>query len=209
MNRVVVIILGILAVVIASLLGLVIVPNWQFEEMQPVEIVSADGSQTVYPVALDRWREAPGREMYRSLGCIYCHSQQVRPEGFGADFERGWGQRRSVPRDYVLQSPPYLGTMRTGPDLANIGARQPTEQWHLLHLYDPQITSIGSTMPPFKFLFEKHLGSEPTTSPGTLAIQLPNAYAGQPTWIIPKKEAMDLVAYLLTLHQKHDLEDVK
>lgn len=209
MNRIAVIILGILAVVFASLLGLVIVPNWQFEEMQPVEIISADGSKSIYPVALSSWREAPGREVYRGLGCLYCHSQQVRPEGFGADIDRGWGRRRSVPRDYVLQSPPYLGTMRTGPDLANIGARQPTEEWHLLHLFDPQITSPGSTMPSFKFLFEKYEGSKPTASLGIPVLELPIAYAGQPTWIVPKKEAMDLVAFLLTLHQKHDLEDVR
>lgn len=209
MNRISVIILGIFAVVIASLMGLVIVPNWQFEEMQPVEIISADGSKAVYPQKLDSWREAPGREVYRGLGCIYCHSQQVRPEGFGADIDRGWGRRRSVPRDYVLQSPPYLGTMRTGPDLANIGIRQPIEEWHLMHLFDPQITSPSSTMPSFKFLFEIQEGSEPMTSIGIPAIQLPKVYSEKPTWIVPKKEAMDLVAYLLILHQKYDLKDVK
>jgi cytochrome c oxidase cbb3-type subunit 2 len=129
------------------------------------------------------------------MGCVYCHSQQVRPEGFGADIDRGWGQRRSVPRDYVLQDPPYLGTMRTGPDLANIGVRQPTDQWHYLHLYDPQITSPGSVMPPFKFLYE-------TT-------ELPESYASEPTWIIPSKDAMNLVAYLKSLQQLHNLEDVQ
>ena len=47
-----------------------------------------------------------------------------------------------------------MGTMRTGPDLSNIGVRNPSETWHYLHLYNPQITSEGSNMPPFRFLFE-------------------------------------------------------
>jgi len=44
--------------------------------------------------------------------------------------------------------------MRTGPDLRNIGARQPSPDWHYLHLFDPQITSPGSIMAPFGFLYE-------------------------------------------------------
>ena len=38
---------------------------------------------------------ARGREIYMANGCIYCHSQQIRPEGFGTDIDRGWGPRRT------------------------------------------------------------------------------------------------------------------
>jgi len=209
MNRIPIIMAGVLATVIASLFGLVLIPSMQFRQMQPKEVMAADGSTTVYPIALDPYNEAPGKEVYRAMGCIYCHSQQVRPEGFGADIERGWGNRRSVPRDYILQDPPYLGTMRTGPDLANIGMRQPSQEWHYLHLYDPQITSPGSVMPPFKFLYETTVGKKPDPPLGSPVIQLPESYASQPTWIIPNKEAMDLVSYLQSLNQLFDLEEVQ
>lgn len=209
MNRITLIGAGILFTVIASLFGLVLIPSNQFESMQPKEFTNPDGSVVVYPTQLDSWREEPGSHVYRAMGCIYCHSQQVRPEGYGADIERGWGQRRSVPRDYVLQNPPYLGTMRTGPDLANIGVRQTSEQWHYTHLYDPQITSPGSVMPPFGFLFSTHKDVEPKSIPGIPVFKLPESYDYRPTWIVPNEQAMQLVAYLATLRQEHSLEEVK
>lgn len=86
--------------------------------------------------------------------------------------------------------------MRTGPDLANIGERQTSEQWHYLHLYNPQITSKGSVMPPFRFLFERRkMGATP--SPGAYTL-------GDGDEIVPKVEARMLVAYLLSL--KHDVD---
>ena len=64
-----------------------------------------------------------GRAVYVSLGCVSCHTQQVRPAGQGSDIARGYGVRASVARDYVLQKPVLLGDRRIGPDLANYGAR--------------------------------------------------------------------------------------
>lgn len=64
-----------------------------------------------------------GRAVYRELGCVACHTQQVRPAGQGSDIARGWGVRPSVARDYVLQPQLLLGDRRIGPDLANYGAR--------------------------------------------------------------------------------------
>lgn len=193
-----------LATVIASLFGLVLIPNSQFGRLEPVEVTLPDGSTRSYPAALDTFREAPGREHYRSLGCIYCHSQQVRSEEFGADLERGWGSRRSIPLDYILQKPPFTGTMRTGPDLASIGQRQPSDDWHMLHLFDPNITSPGSTMPPHKFLFNEVFSNE--TNDG---IALPDGYRDQPAWIVPKTEALELVAYLKSLQQNHRVEELE
>lgn len=68
--------------------------------------------------------ELRGRQIYISNGCIYCHSQQPRDASFAPDAKRGWG-RASVAADYYYDHPHLLGTMRTGPDLFNIGARQP------------------------------------------------------------------------------------
>ena len=64
-----------------------------------------------------------GRAVYVSLGCVSCHTQQVRPAGQGSDIARGYGVRASVARDYVQQKPVLLGERRIGPDLANYGAR--------------------------------------------------------------------------------------
>lgn len=190
------------ATVIASLFGLVLIPNSQLAKLDPIEMTLPDGTKAMYPAELEQHFEAPGREHYRSLGCIYCHSQQVRPEGFGADIDRGWGSRRSVPLDYILQKPPFTGTSRTGPDLASIGQRQPSDDWHFLHLFDPTITSPDSTMSPFPFMFDE------VTQDTSHAVALPEGYREQPTWIVPKRQALELVAYLKSLKQDHRLEDV-
>jgi cytochrome c oxidase cbb3-type subunit 2 len=64
-----------------------------------------------------------GRAVYVSLGCVSCHTQQVRPAGQGSDIARGYGVRPSVARDYAQQGQVLLGDRRIGPDLANYGAR--------------------------------------------------------------------------------------
>jgi cytochrome c oxidase cbb3-type subunit 2 len=67
-----------------------------------------------------------GRAVYVSLGCVSCHTQQVRPAGQGSDIARGYGARPSVARDYSQQKLVLLGDRRIGPDLANYGARAKT-----------------------------------------------------------------------------------
>jgi cytochrome c oxidase cbb3-type subunit 2 len=67
-----------------------------------------------------------GRAVYVSLGCVSCHTQQVRPAGQGSDIARGYGARPSVARDYAQQGQVLLGDRRIGPDLANFGARAKT-----------------------------------------------------------------------------------
>jgi cytochrome c oxidase cbb3-type subunit 2 len=136
-----------------------------------------------------------GRAIYVQDGCVYCHSQQPRDPAQGPDFSRGWG-RPSVAADYVYDKPHLLGTMRTGPDLFNIGARQPSEDWHLGHLYQPRAYTSGSIMPAFPFLFTEHAGPP---RPGEKAVNLPPAYARKGVTVLPTQQAIDLVAYLLSL----------
>lgn len=204
MNWTFLIAIGVLMTVVASVLGLVILPEIQLVALQPVEVQAADGSTELYPQEYTDPAVEAGREVYRAEGCIYCHSQQVRPEGFGSDLERGWGMRRSVPRDYIFQQPTLMGTMRTGPDLANIGFRQPSDEWHHTHLFDPQITSPGSIMPPYRFYYDV-VHEEPTGE----GYRIPDSYYGKPTWIVPGEEASNLVAYLKSLEQPHAIEDVQ
>ncbi len=97
-------------------------------------------------------------------------------EGFGADVERGWGRRQSVPRDYILQKRVLLGTMRTGPDLANVGGRPLNSDWRHQHLYNPRITSEGSLSPPFAYPYEvREIEGDP--SPNAVPIPGSSPYA--------------------------------
>jgi cytochrome c oxidase cbb3-type subunit II len=136
-----------------------------------------------------------GRAVYVSNGCIYCHSQQPRDPAQAPDMTRGWG-RPSVAADYAYDNPHLLGTSRTGPDLFNIAARQPSEDWQLGHLYQPRAYTHGSIMPAFPFLFSEHRGP---AAPGEKIINLPPQFARAGVTVVATQEARDLVAYLLSL----------
>ncbi len=139
-----------------------------------------------------------GREVYISNGCVYCHSQQPRAKEFAPDTQRGWG-RPTVAGDYAYDAPHLLGTMRTGPDLMNIGVRQPSEAWHLGHLYQPRAYVPGSIMPSYPFLFETKL----TPDAGDVPVALPPDFAPAGRKVIARQEALDLVAYLKSLDRSY------
>jgi len=138
--------LGIFFMLAFSWTGLILSSVIQFGDLKPIAI---EEGETPMPQALVGMAEQ-GKQIYIDQGCLYCHSQQVRRKGFGADWERGWGDRQTVPRDYILQERVLLGTSRTGPDLTAIGQRQPSEDWHHLHRFNPQNTPPGAIMPPFR-----------------------------------------------------------
>jgi cytochrome c oxidase cbb3-type subunit 2 len=135
-----------------------------------------------------------GRAEYIAQGCIYCHSQQPRDARQAPDAKRGWG-RPSVAGDYYYDRPHLLGTMRTGPDLLNIGARQPSIDWQLGHLYQPRAYVPGSIMPPYGFLFEVKEKAEP----GERVVNVPPEWAPKGKVIVAQPRALDLAAYLLAL----------
>jgi cytochrome c oxidase cbb3-type subunit II len=139
-----------------------------------------------------------GREQYISNGCVYCHSQQPRAQSFAPDAQRGWG-RPTVAGDYAYDAPHLLGTMRTGPDLMNIGVRQPSEQWHLGHLFQPRAYVPGSIMPSYPYLFEVKQAAEP----GDVPVSLPPGYAPDGRQVIARQEALNLVAYLKSLDRSY------
>lgn len=170
------------------------------------ELILVEGDP-LYPMKLSGLSEQ-GHMEYIQLGCVNCHSQQVRREELGKDLERGFGQRVSVPRDYIMQSNVLLGYSRLGPDLSNVGARIKDFNWHLLHLYNPQITSPGSLMPPFPFLFETVEISETTATDSALVFPEGNPYTPKEGMaIIPTKRAIALVEYLLNLDIHYNLPE--
>jgi cbb3-type cytochrome oxidase cytochrome c subunit len=121
---------------------------------------------------------------------------ETRVVATGADLPR-WGLRRSVAADFLYDYPVQLGSLRAGPDLANVGARLPDANWQLLHLYAPKAGLTNSAMPSFKFLFDvRKMGSAP--SPDALNLRKEFAPAGGYE-VVPKPEAKQLVAYLLSL----------
>lgn len=232
---------GIFFTIAFSWTGVVLTTHLQLRELKPVStaLVNAEGDEIAGVRYVDaqgnvqvgftnpnelQWPRIPagmadrGKETYESLGCVYCHSQQVRRKGFGNDWERGWGDRQSVPRDYIRQKRVLLGTMRTGPDLMNVGQRIPTADWHHLHLYNPRITSEGSIMPSFTFLYEEREIGPDGPSPYSLKIPevLPDGKATPEFYfpregyeIVPTERANELVAYLLSLRLDYELPEAK
>jgi len=199
---------GILGVFALSFVALAVAPALQLGSLQPM--VNEDTGD-IYPIDVGGI-EAQGRAVYVSQGCVACHTEQVRGAEDGADIQRGWGERRTVARDYIYEKPVLLGYMRLGPDLANIGARKDqknpdkyTRSWHYLHLYDPRLVAPGSIMPSYKFLFDtkKIVGQEDAE-----ALKLPAAEAPGPGYeVVPTSDARDLVNYLTTLDHEHPLAE--
>jgi cbb3-type cytochrome oxidase cytochrome c subunit len=116
--------LGIFGTFAFSWVGLTVIPNWQIGSLNPQ---SDEEGTDIYPRPQSGMFQR-GAHVYAANGCVYCHSQQVRADYIADDIERKWGDRRSAPRDYIFQRPVFLGKMRMGQDLANIGARAPAPE---------------------------------------------------------------------------------
>lgn len=250
----------------ASWGAFVLAPQLQLGRVDQAKTVPAEEK---YPLARPGLAQQ-GAEVYRSLGCVYCHSQQVNQQGVkvevvlldagtnadntisalakvdaklgkaenfislprkltevadiaaadsivkavteaggkievnviptGADISRGWGKRRTVAQDYIYDPVVQPGTRRAGPDLANVGApsRKPDANWQLRHLYAPQAEVAGSTMPAYRFLFEKRKVGKVASAD---ALKLTGEFAPPAGFeIVPTDDARALVAYLLSLH---------
>jgi len=111
--------------------------------------------------------ELAGRDIYVAEGCYNCHSQMIRtlvPDvlRYGPAEDQGYSRLGESIYDHPYQ----WGSKRTGPDLAREGgplvAGSETMRlgrrdnlWHYNHFLDPRLTSPGSNMPPYPFLFEK------------------------------------------------------
>jgi cytochrome c oxidase cbb3-type subunit II len=292
MNQGPVIFLGVFLALVLSWFGFILQPQLQLGSATPsVDLYNPDALHPVPRTGLAQ----QGLDVYRSLGCATCHTQQMQQQGtvfdlvltapgtnvadlikaivelrpdltapsaarliervpvpilenvtelsraeaaaiklavgdariqtqlvpVGPDIARGWGVARSVGTDFLYDYPVMLGSLRIGPDLANVGGWPRTPEWHLQHLYDPTSVIPGSVMPPYRFLFEKRLApfqaagaiQPPRSGPGAALI------AGTRTnWVIPEilgpgsdvdlepgyelvptEEARALVAYLMSL----------
>jgi cytochrome c oxidase cbb3-type subunit II len=219
---------GILLMLVAPWCGLILGSNVQFGALQPGQL---DEDSPFYPQRTPGIAEQ-GRQVYTQMGCAYCHTQQVRsstalielPQSikgkpgetqdviFSPDIARGWAKRGSVTRDYIFQDRVLLGTVRNGPDLADVGARDisnPDTDWQYRHLYNPRAVSPGSIMPPFRFLFvTQPIGD----TPSPLALHFDPTDPDRPAEgyeVVPTARAIALVAYLRSLNIEYELPEAR
>lgn len=205
---------GVILSLVASWLAFIVGARSQFGDLEPTsETLEENGSipsgAELFPKAMPGIA-TQGAEEYVKLGCISCHTQQVRLTETGFDVERKWGKRPSVARDYVLQENVLLGNTRIGPDLANVGLRGFTDEWLHRHLYDPQATVPGSICSPNPFLYE--VKDEATTA--TIEVHDHQGAHddhdenGSLRHIVPTLRAQKIVAYLQSLGQNYELPEM-
>src|SRR5690625_3022119 len=139
-----------------------------------------------------------GLGIYVAEGCIGCHTQQVRPLESDAPYGRpstpgDWAKTKQY--DWLRTTPALLGTQRTGPDLANVGSRQPSDVWQYMHLYNPRSVVPDSVMPSYPWLFDV----KDEAGPDDVVIPLPDEYAPEDGVVVPNRKGEALVAYMLYL----------
>jgi cytochrome c oxidase cbb3-type subunit 2 len=195
--------LGVFAILAASWAGVLLAAHRQIGSLaqfkDPIE-------ETLNPQPLSGVANQ-GRLVYQDLGCVSCHTQQVRHDENGADIKRGWGDRGSYARDYIRDESTLIGQSRLGPDLRNVGKRQPDAEYLYKLLYAPDSTMAGEAlalgMPAYRFLFELRplVGNQPSYK----AVRLP-ANAGVPAGyeVVPTARAEALVTYLRSLQDSYD-----
>jgi len=177
--------LGIFGTFAFSWIGLTVIPTWQIGHLSP----ESDEEGTDHYPRPQSGMFARGEHVYAANGCVYCHSQQVRADYIADDIERKWGNRRSAPRDYIFDRPIFLGKMRMGQDLANIGARAPAPEESPAPAGAPQGAAVSSSPaeasakagPPSQAASPSPASSPPTaaaTSPGTSPATAPAASPG-------------------------------
>ncbi len=201
MNRAPLIFLGAFLALSFSWAGLVLSNQVGYGTLAPH---FDDTENKAYPGQLPGL-SARGALVYQDLGCVYCHTQQVRGGEPSADLARKWGERESYARDYLRDTHVQLGENRIGPDLRNFGARAPSAGSPAAaaalyqHLDNPSSVVPGSTMPAYTFLFTtRKISGDP--SPEALAV--PGVPAGSE--LVPTERAVTLVTYLLGLKDTYD-----
>ena len=164
--------------------------------------------ESLYPQLLSGLADQ-GRLVYQDLGCVSCHTQQVRQLGFGNDLADGrrWGERGSYARDYIRDHTVLIGQNRIGPDLRNVGSRIPDADYFYKLLYAPESKFAGQPiahgMPAYRFLFE--VRSVADRQPSAQALKLGSAESpGAGREVVPTPRAVALVAYLQNLKDTYD-----
>jgi cytochrome c oxidase cbb3-type subunit 2 len=135
------ILLAVLILITVAIGGLVqIIPLFTIE----TTIERVEGVRPYTPL------EQLGRNIYVREGCYLCHSQQIRP--FRDEVER-YGHY-SLAAESMYDHPFQWGSKRNGPDLARVGGKY-SNDWHVVHLINPQAVVPASIMPGYAFLAKR------------------------------------------------------
>ena len=177
--------LGIFGTFAFSWIGLTVIPTWQIGHLSPE---SDEEGTDIYPRPQSGMFKR-GEHVYAANGCVYCHTQQVRADYIADDIERKWGNRRSAPRDYIFERPVFLGKMRMGQDLANIGARAPAPE------ESPATAAQGAAVssPP------SSPATPPAASPGSSSA---TATAASPEYFARQRGFAECVTAAGTAHRR-------
>lgn len=183
---------GVVFVALSILIA--IIPAFQMQETEPIP--------DQQPMTAN---EIKGMDVYVRENCMACHTQQVR----NIEMDNMWGNRPSIPSDYYFskkrldvwrQSPSLLGSERTGPDLTNVGKRQPSDDWHLLHLYNPRAVVGESVMPSYSWLFREV--DSVLLNADDRVVNVPVEFFNKPgKKVVARHDALLLVDYLKSLKQ--------
>jgi cytochrome c oxidase cbb3-type subunit 2 len=195
---------GIFLVFTAAWFGIVVYSYLQLGRMEPVV---DENTGDVNPPPLSGLAAA-GQRVYAANGCVSCHTQQVRSGAFSTDVEKKLGPRPTVARDYLRERPAFLGSLRIGPDLANVGSRSSDVNWFHKHLYEPAATTPGSNMPSYRYLYENRRRAGQPSAEAVAGLKGP--HAPKPGYeIVPSEDARVLVAYLLSLKRDYSLPEAE
>lgn len=197
--------LGVFATLALSWAGLLLTAHKQIGGLSQFK---DPADELLYPQPLSGIANQ-GRLVYQDLGCVSCHTQQVRQHGFGNDLAEGrkWGERGSYARDYIRDQTVLIGQNRIGPDLRNVGSRIPDADYFYKLLYAPESkfagVPIAHGMPAYRFLFDVH--SVAGRQPSARALKLGSQDApGAGLEVVPTDRAVALVAYLQSLKDTYD-----
>jgi cytochrome c oxidase cbb3-type subunit 2 len=204
MSKLPTLVFGIFLVFTASWLGIVSYSYLQLGGMQPA-LDENTGDMNPPPLS---GLAAAGQRVYAANGCVSCHTQQVRSSAFSTDVEKKLGARPTVARDYMRNNPVFLGNLRIGPDLANVGLRSSDVNWFHKHLYEPSEAAPGSNMPSFRYLYEnRKIVGQPRAD---AVAGLSGPYAPKSGYeIVPSEDVKVLVAYLLSLKRDYALPEAE
>lgn len=208
MNRMPLLVFGVFLAFASGWLGLVAYPYVTLGQLEPVVDENTGG---VSPPPMPGLAVA-GQKIYAANGCVYCHSQDIRPGYLTADIAREPEAdppvRRTVSRDYLRDKPALVGSMRIGPDLANFGLEKRVATLNDIHrrLYDPRSVVPGSIMPSYRYLYKlQPISGQPSND---AVAGLTGPHAPKPGFeVVPTPQARVLAAYLLSLKRNYPLAE--
>ena len=145
--------LGVFATLALSWAGLLLTAHRQIGGLSQHK---DQADESLYPQALSGLANQ-GRLVYQDLGCVTCHTQQVRQEGFGHDVGEGsrkWGERGS----YAYAAPSTM--------VSTVGVNVQAESDLKVELFgEVKINFASETLPLDRFanaaqiqLLESHAG---------------------------------------------------